>query len=365
MKSNIVYFLLSVVLLYSCGKKEGSSYCQLPILMHSHKSCFSNGGWKYDRYNELESLDAGKSMVVADLEGPGIITHIHSTRHRTEELFSRGIVLMIYFDNAEKPAVFCPLADFFGDGCNGNSVDFSSNLIECAPWCYNSYIPMPFKKNAKVILRNDTDRDAMNYSYVEWEKIPEWNDAFGYFHATYKRESFQLDLKTNRTFFKVIGMGHLIGRQFSIVTCDPCYRQGLNYIMEGNNEVNIDGEDRVLDYLGTEDSFTFSWGFRNVYTGLHAGMPLIQFGDTSCLSIYRFHDHMPIRFNQELEWRINWVYEFEGKQKKFPGRIEETISNGEGYVDYATVFYWYLNNPGGYIHEPLASVEERKLRLIK
>jgi hypothetical protein len=366
MNYKIIPLLVAVLLLCSCkGKLHESAYLH-PILKPDHQSCFSNGGWKYDRYDELESLDAGKSIVIADLEGPGIITHIHTTRHRPEELMSRGIVLIIYFDDTPEPSVYCPLADFFGDGCNGmGTMNFSSNLAECAPWSYNSYFQMPFKKSAKVILRNDTEKDAMNYSYVEWEKIPGWKKEYGYFHATYRRISFQLDKSTDISFFKVKGMGHVLGRQFSITTDDPVFRGVFYFIMEGNNEIYIDGKERVIDYLGTEDSFTFSWGFNETFAGLHAGMPLIQNGDTSYLSLYRFHDHMPIRFNHEFEWKINWEHEFGGKQKKIPDRISETIEKGEGFVDYATVFYWYLSEPGGYLHDSLAPVPERIQRMIK
>ncbi len=97
-----------------------------------------NGGWPHDRYPDLPTLDAGATIPVADIRGPGIIRHIHTTRHRPHELFARGIVLEIWFDDAPEPAVLCPLADFFGDGCNGRAMDFTSNLIECAPWSYNA-----------------------------------------------------------------------------------------------------------------------------------------------------------------------------------------------------------------------------------
>jgi hypothetical protein len=357
----IFLLLCFIAVMCSCNDNPGNSFNQLPVLKPNDKTGFSNGGWKYDRYKDLESLDAGKSIVIADLKGPGIITQIHTTRHSPEELFSRGIVLIIYFDDAGEPAVQCPLADFFGDGSNGNSMDFTSNLIECAPGSYNAYIPMPFKKSAKVILRNDTKKNAMNYSYVEWEKVPKWKAEYGYFHATYRRMSFQLNMASSQEFFKVKGTGHLIGRQFSISTDDPVYRKGFYFIMEGNNEINIDGQERAIDYLGTEDSFTFSWGFNKVFNGLHAGMTLIDLGDTSYLSIFRFHDHMPIRFNKELEWKIEWGKEFAG----FAPFVNKTIDTGEGYVDYATVFYWYLNEPGGYVHDSLPPIEERNLRLIK
>ncbi|HRZ58425.1 MAG TPA: DUF2961 domain-containing protein, partial [Candidatus Paceibacterota bacterium] len=253
------------------------------------------------RYQELPSLDAGQRMVVADLKGPGIIRHLHTCRHQNPDLYARGIVLEITFDDASEPAVLCPLADFFGDGCNGKSMDFSTPLIECAPWSYNCYFPMPFAKRARVVLHNDTPQDAMNYSYVEWEPLPQWNPALGYFHATWRRTAFQLTKDTRVTLFKALGEGHLVGRQFSVVTDEPLFRD-FGFVMEGNNEVDIDGRERALDYLGTEDSFTFSWGFQTPFVGLRAGMPFIGKGTPAMLSIYRFHDHLPIRFARELTW---------------------------------------------------------------
>ena len=126
---------------------------------------------------------------------------------------------------------------------------------------------MPFAKRARVILRNDTDKNIMDYSYVEWENLPKWDETLGYFHATYHRKCFQLTKDSDETFFEVQGGGHLLGRQYSVTTDEPLFRK-FAFVMEGNNEVDIDAEERRLDYLGTEDSFTFSWGFQQTYTGL-------------------------------------------------------------------------------------------------
>jgi hypothetical protein len=332
----------------------------LPIMKKAVGTGFANAGWKYDRYSDLPSLDAGKPMIVADLVGPGIIRHIHTTRHHKPELTARGIVLEIYYDDAAEPAVSCPLADFFGDGCNGKSMYFSSPYIECAPWSYNCYFPMPFAKRAKVILRNDTPQDVMNYSYVEWEPLDAWNEQLAYFHATWRRSSFQLTSSTKETFFEVLGKGHLIGRQMSVVTDEPLFR-GFGFVMEGNNEVDIDGRERALDYLGTEDSFTFSWGFQSQFAGLRAGMPFISTGPPDMLSIYRFHDHMPIRFDQSLTWSINWQHE-----KFFTGKPEwaERAQKGGCWVDYATVFYWYQGSPAVFAHEPLPPLDKRSLPML-
>jgi len=337
------------------------SIAELPLIRKAVRVGFSNGGWKYDRYKDLQSLDAHTRMTLADLQGPGVIKHIHTTRHHPSELFARGIVLEIYFDDAQEPAVLCPLADFFGDGCNGRAMDFSSRFIECAPWSYNCYFPMPFKSRARIILRNDTGKDAGNYCYVEWESLPEWNPGLGYFHATYQRKAFQLTNATNELFFHVQGAGHVIGRQFSIATDEPRFRD-FTFVMEGNNEIDIDGKPRAIDYLGTEDSFGFSWGFQKTFGGLHAGMSLVEHGDRNFLSVYRFHDSMPLRFNRELLWRINWEYE----RSSIPEAAwRKAAAQGGLGVDYATVHYWYQDVPGGYHHQPLHSVEERKKPLLR
>jgi hypothetical protein len=341
--------------------RSDQNLSDLPVLRPDLRSGFANGAWKYDRYKQLESLDAHRRIVVADLKGPGIIRHLHLTRHVPPELMARGIVLEIRFDDAPELAVCCPLADFFGDGCNGKATNFSTPLIECAPWSYNCYFPMPFKQRAEVALRNDTDRDAMSYFYLEWENLPEWNPRLGYFHASFQRKLFQLTKDTDETLFEVRGSGHLIGRQYSVATDEPLFKQ-FGFVMEGNNEVDIDGQERALDYLGTEDSFTFSWGFRETFAGLRAGMPFVSTGDLNLLSIYRFHDHMPIRFTQQLRWHINWRHETGFvASPAWPNAVKR---NG-CWMDYATVYYWYQSVPGGYTHSPLPPVKERAVALLR
>jgi hypothetical protein len=341
---------------------------EVAVIRPDVQTGFANAGWNHDRYKDLPALDAHKTIVVADLKGPGIIRHIHFTRHNPKELAARGVVLEIWFDDAKQPAVQCPLADFFGDGCNGGGMDFTSLLIECAPWSYNCYFPMPFKSRARVLLRNDTDTNFSNYSYVEWENLPEWNDKLGYFHAAFDRRCVQLTKTSDETLFEVQGAGHLVGRQYSIVTDEPFFR-GFAFVMEGNNEVDIDSQPRRLDYLGSEDSFTLSWGFQRPFAGLRAGMTLVNHGLPSMLSVYRFHDHQPIRFNKSLCWHINWSQErecFDGWDKPsleekapFGAKWAASLAKGGCWVDYATVYYWYQTVPGGYQHKPLPPVAER------
>jgi hypothetical protein len=366
-------FLPAATLLVACTLADARSAEVDPpdivVIRPQVQSHLANGGWKYDRYNELQSLDAGKRITIADLTGPGIIRSIHITRHVPEKIASRGVVLEIWYDDADDPAVMCPLGDFFGDGCNGQGMDFTSKYIECAPWNYNCYFPMPFKSTARVTLRNDTDKDIMNYSYVEWDTLTEWKQELGYFHATYARKSFQLTKESDETFFEVRGSGHVIGRQFSIVTDEPLFR-AFQFVMEGNNEIDIDGRQRQLDYLGTECSFGFCWGFRNPFAGLRCGMTLVKNAtarsdqaapDLNLLSIYRFNDHMPIRFNKSLRWHINWKNErFFAARPEWP----KAVQNDGCWVDYATVHYWYQNTPGSFQHAPLPEVIDRRKPML-
>jgi hypothetical protein len=101
--------------------------------LHKDRSFgMTNSGWRYDAYPELETLDADKSITIAAIEGPAIITQIHSTQHlmnidaqwmsQDELLVPRSVILEIYFD--EICAVRVPLADFFADGCNGRAGNF-------------------------------------------------------------------------------------------------------------------------------------------------------------------------------------------------------------------------------------------------
>jgi hypothetical protein len=75
-------------------------------------------------------------------------------------------------------------------------------------------------------------------------------------------------------------------------------------------------------------------------------------GPPARLSIYRFHDPMPIRFEKELVWTIDWRSE------------DPNFGPQSGWVDYATVFYWYQDTPGGYRHEPLRPVAARCLDIL-
>lgn len=328
-----------------------------------------NGGWAYDAYPELETLDAGRSITIADIKGPAVINNIHSTQHflsvrddalsedELKAVCARGVILEIYYNDIDTPAVKAPLGDFFGDGCGGRARHFSTPFVEKAPESYNCFIPMPFEKSARVVLRNETKYNLGNYSFVEFHRLPSWEDDLGYFHATWKRFAFQLHGKTDQHMIHIDGSGHLIGRAWSICTDEPFFSH-FHFVMEGNNEVRVDGEETLrADYLGTEDSFGFSWGFRQLHTGIYNGINFIQNETPSMLSIYRFRYLNAIRFNKSLDLCIDWSHEWTANEK-FQRQIAELQARDRVWADYATTYYWYQKTIG-YKHDQLIPLNER------
>ena len=79
------------------------------------------------RNNDYWTIEPRESMVLADIEGPGVITHIWMTqREHYREAF-----LKITWDNASIPSVLVPLGDFF---CLGNGIvnSFQSYLFSAS-----------------------------------------------------------------------------------------------------------------------------------------------------------------------------------------------------------------------------------------
>ncbi len=343
---------------------------------------FQNGGWCYDNYPELKPLDAGAAVEIAAFEGPGVITCLHVTQHllhreaverhfqedgtadgaagdgehlerdlqavmrETKEKSARGVVLEIYYNGRPEPAVCCTLSDFFADGCNGSAVHFSTPFLEKLPESYNCYIPLPFEKSIRIVLHNETEMDLMSYSFVEYEKLPGWEDDLLYFHAARKQDDFRLGPDTEREMITISGKGHYVGNHYSVVTTEPVFKDFF-FVMEGNVEHRLDGEeDPSIDYLGTEDSFCLSWGFRDTFCGLHSGINYLKTKTLPyMLSIYRFRYSNPVLFEKSLDIKINWKHEFTMGRRNYHSppreRVRKAFESGGCNIQYTSTHYWY------------------------
>ena len=394
------------------AKSTGSTpaWDQIARIQPDRTSGFAHSGWPLDADPTLPQLKAGSELTVADLSGPAVITLFHVTQLRyaatlpdnpkaiaamrqasienarlrreamaegltppdplitpelvPEDVKARGVILEVYYDGVDSPAVRVPLADFFADGCNGRAVNFSTPFVEKAPDSYNSFIPMPFRKSARVVLVNETGLDLAVYAFVEFESLPEWDPALGYFHASWERRAWQLDDRSNQLLFRVKGQGHLLGRHVSIVTDEPAFKN-FAYVMEGNNELYIDGAEQArINYLGTEDAFGFSWGFPELHRGHFHGINFKQKEGPAMVSFYRFHGNQPVRFQEGLELRVNHSDEWAIQNFMLNGALPLWAETGRLWVDYAMAHYWYQDHIG-FDHPPMPSLENRQRTVLK
>lgn len=364
--------LLVVVMIFSAtghsqNRNPGPS-SDLPRVRTDIRNGAANSLWKYDAYPDLQSLDAHKTVTIVDLKGPAQINTIYigemmfwrPSKNEFQPSDVRDVVLKIFFDGAREPAVDVPLGDFFADG-NGKAKDFTTQFVEKSRGSYVCYIPMPFKASARVTLTNDSDQDIASYADVEWQSLPRWEPDEGYFHAQWRRHSFQLTPDTLQPFFQIDGPGHLVGEYWLIQTDEPLFA-GMTFVMEANNEYRIDGErEPSINYLGSECAFNFGWGWQTLFNGYKVGVNLLDLkaGETA-VSTFRFRDRDVIRFREKLGLTLDWTEEFKTipTLKEFRDRVQRRNAEGGGWVDYSETTYWYSLHPEG-PGVPLPALAER------
>ena len=99
-------------------------------------------------------LHAGERVVLADIEGPGIVRHIWLTVPPAPPEQLRGLILEVFYDGADEPSISVPVVDFFGLP-HGRPVAYSSALTSVLEGRgFNSYLPMPFRDRIRIELWN-------------------------------------------------------------------------------------------------------------------------------------------------------------------------------------------------------------------
>ena len=129
---------------------------QLTIPSNGQSKRSSSTDSNIDGNGDSKLIQPGETLVLADLDGPGIIRHIWNTSASLNPYSTRAMVVRIYWDNSEKPSVEVPLGDFFGVG-QGANTDFQSFPVNISSHgrSRNCFWTMPFKKHAKITVPNE------------------------------------------------------------------------------------------------------------------------------------------------------------------------------------------------------------------
>jgi len=273
----------------------------------------------------------GETVVIADLEGPGVVTHIWLTVAAADYGWPRLLRLRIYYDGSPVPSVDAPVGDFFGVGLGLESPLESLAIRDSSSGrSRNCFWPMPFARSCRITVTNEGSRRVSNlYYHVDYRKVPELPADTRYFHARYHQE---LPVVAGRFYpvLEIEGEGHYVGTVFSVIQAEP------GWFGEGDEWIFVDGaaEPSIIG-TGTEDYFNDAWSLR-VDTGPYAGVTVAEgTGLGSRMSAYRWHLVDPIPFKSGLRF----VFEHNGWTFNPDGSVRS--ASGERADLFSSVAFWY------------------------
>ena len=283
----------------------------------------------------------GQTKVLMDVEGPGVITHIWMTflgpePHpwaRQGSANHQEMLLRMYWDGSERPAVEAPVGDFFANSFGRRSEVVSLPVIVEDADSYNCFWHMPFRKSARVELINQSEKPiSLLYYNVDWVKKDRIAEDMPYFYAQYRQE-YPVQKGRDYVVLDTHGKGHYVGTVLSVRTRSPAW------FGEGDEKIYIDGEEKASIWgTGTEDYFLSAWGLKRTSTP-YFGVPYFdQWGIVGGhTSAYRWHVSDPIVFNKGLKV----TFEHYGWMSPDENPKYQSHSWNEREDDYSSVAFWY------------------------
>ena len=307
-------------------------------------------GWKI---SPMITVKAGERAVLADVCGEGAIKHIWITNGAK---VPRALILRIYFDGQEHPAVCAPLSDFF---CKADNTDFRQ--ISSLPICHNPkkgmncYFEMPYRKGFRFELENVKGEDYQVFYQIDCErkKLPE--NAL-YFHAQFRRVNPLPHKEVYTILDGVKGNGHYVGTYLYWGV------KSNRWWGEGEVKFYIDGDTDfpTICGTGTEDYFGGAWNFDvdGKYTEFSTPYTGMFKNDTTkdiyrCMpyfDMYRFHITDPVYFKKDLRVTVQAL----GWRAKGSNAYRALMD------DISSVAYWYSDSLQD-VYPPLPEKEQLEI----
>ena len=104
---------------------------------------------------------------MAEIDGSGVINHIWLTPAGAP---GRYVIIRMYWDGSDVPAVECPLGDFFANAYVPAFKQMSSLAVCVNPRNgLNCYWTMPFKKSCRITVENLADDVFTLYYQVDYQ----------------------------------------------------------------------------------------------------------------------------------------------------------------------------------------------------
>jgi len=254
----------------------------------------------------FETIAIGQSHVLADIQGAGTIDRIWMTIEDRSPEALRGLKLEIFWDGARSPAVSVPLGDFFLHGA-GEMVPMETALLASPEGrSFVSYVPMPFRSGARLVITNESGRPVNLIFYdINYRALSRQSEDALYFHAWWSRERATRLGHDFRILPRIEGRGRFLGASVTVLT-NPAYNDV--WWGEGELKVYLDGDRDHASLVGTgaEDYIGTAWG-QGAYINRYQGAPIATWENGGRWTFYRFHIPDPIFFNRDIEVSLQQI----------------------------------------------------------
>ncbi len=283
---------------------------------------------------DFRPIAPGETLTIADVKGSGRVTHFWCTIASPSPDHLRELVLRCTWDDASRPAVECPIGDFFAQG-PGKYVEYSSAPVSVGGrMALNCYWPMPFRKHAVITVTNEGDRRVNSFYYnIDYRLERRRKEPVNYFHTQY-RNYFPAPVGQDLTICDVKGSGHFVGTVVTVLAnSDGWWGEGDdNWFIDGAEKPQISG-------TGSEDYFCGAWDFQHAFQTPFFGVTYYdnaeKGGEKRGIqnTVYRWHIQDPVPFTKSLLFTLEHGRQgYDRDRKPFTNHY---TTLGLYYVDHA------------------------------
>lgn len=227
-----------------------------------------NSSWKNIKNNILsasgmetiaieKSVAPGQNLSLVSISKPGRFLGFEIENAKQFEGLEKLIDIKITWDDESEPAVYLPLADFFGYAFG--KISMQSLLSGTANNINYNYFPMPFEKNAKVelVYRKGIAMDHPEPLKIKarcyFTPLPRNPKTEGKFYAFWNSTKNE-PIGEPHVFLQGEGKGHYVGTILQAQGLNP----GMTLFFEGDDYTAVDGK-MTMHGTGSEDYFNGGW----------------------------------------------------------------------------------------------------------
>ena len=282
-------------------------------------------GTELKTYSARGKLESSQTLTLFKTSRPGRIVGLRLGPAKAFSAKERDILIRIFWDGAQEPAVACPVGDFFGASFGEPAV--RSLLLGTSEETNYVYFPMPFERSARVELVSErTSGPALEvWAEVVVAPLGKAGDE-GRFYARWHRENPTTE-GTPFTYLRTSGRGHVVGAVLQAQGMES----GQTPFFEGDDRAVIDGE-LAVPGTGSEDSFNGGWYDVPARWESRTSYPL-----SGCLDYKK-----PLGRTGGYRWLIADAYSYE---KSIEYTIEHGPAGNKVPTDYTAVTFFYSLEP--------------------